>query len=516
MTEITSNKTTSEVEVELKLLTDKRSAQRVWAHTAVKPYLNTPPRTRHIKTTYHDTPSHDLLQQRCALRVRHVGNQFEQHIKTAGNITGGAFHRHEWKTPLSSHIPDYKAWEKEAKTYIKPYKNSLSAIFESDMERTDGLIVGDDFSIEIAVDIGVIRTLEPITGATLSETPLVEVELELKSGTPLHIHKLARELVETLPLRVGWLSKAQRGYDLCLKMLPSPCKASKPQFPKSLSNTNAMGVILGNNLSHLLSNIPNIETACDPEAVHQARIACRQLRANLTLIKPLGDIEHIENLQSGFQSLAAQLSPIRDIDVLTQETLPHVINSSETPEDIKASLQKICETADKHRKANIRKTLSEIRSVNTAKLILDTAILVCTLSASTNTESIDNATQLLIQKRFKPLKKMQKDNLKDKLSDIHDLRIATKKLRYIIEAYATLKMSKPMQKYAKKLSMLQDNLGAINDLSAAEILLKTITPKTHNNFMAVGYVLGVYSHLIRFYQEEAIENCRRIEQPPVL
>ena len=61
--------------------------------------------------------------------------------------------------------------------------------------------------VELALDEGQI-----ISGA--EQASMREMELELKSGTPASLYRLALQLHEALPLRVLAQSKAARGYML--------------------------------------------------------------------------------------------------------------------------------------------------------------------------------------------------------------------------------------------------------------------------------------------------------------
>ena len=51
---------------------------------------------------YYDTPDAVLNRQQAALRVRRLGTNYVQTLKTRGDFVAGAHRRQEWEWPLSS------------------------------------------------------------------------------------------------------------------------------------------------------------------------------------------------------------------------------------------------------------------------------------------------------------------------------------------------------------------------------------------------------------------------------
>lgn len=502
-----------ENEIELKLLTDLRTARRIWSHAAVKPLLKQPPRTRHIKTVYFDTPDFALMGTGAAFRIRSTGNQFEQHLKLSGTAEGCVFHRQEWQAPISSNKPEFSAWDGEPAQITAPFQNALRPVFESDMERTDALLCTTEWDIEIAVDHGFIRALQP-DGSIKDETPLVEVELELKRGNPIHIYKLALDLSTSLPLRAGWQSKAQRGFELTSGITPPVHMAGKLKPDDDLSHAHAIASILGDALTHYLANIPNLESEGAVEAVHQARIACRRIRAALLLATPFMDSKENRNISETFKAIANHLSPVRDIDVLRTQAIPCVIHAAETPLDIRLALEKTCLELHKRRNTILSAACKKLRSSEITQATLLLALRICQLKQSDNKERIDSFASFQIEKLYQPLKKRDKVlRVQDPLA-CHEIRIATKKLRYLIEFCAALYGKKKLQKYAKALAKLQNALGEANDVANILVLSRLYAPKTVESNMAMGAVYGWHLHRTRNNMQVALQVSSEIAAPP--
>jgi hypothetical protein len=58
------------------------------------------------------------------------------------------------------------------------------------------------------------------------KVPISEIELELKAGDPTHLFDFALALHQDIPMQIGNLSKADRGYALYAPQLPAAIKAT--------------------------------------------------------------------------------------------------------------------------------------------------------------------------------------------------------------------------------------------------------------------------------------------------
>jgi len=67
--------------------------------------------------------------------------------------------------------------------------------------------------------------------------PIREIELELKSGEELELYQLAIQLVETLPLKLYFTSKAERGFMLVPESIRSRSKPRTRAFPPTQPST---------------------------------------------------------------------------------------------------------------------------------------------------------------------------------------------------------------------------------------------------------------------------------------
>lgn len=178
--------------------------------------LNTQARVSHtaehqLLNAYFDTDDKWFRQQDMGLRSRQKNAKFEQTIKLAGKQHGAMQMRPEYNVSCAGVVPQLSAFPAEiwpADTDITALQQQLTELFRTDFYRkTWQLQYPDGTEIELAYDCG-----QVIAGD--KQQPIAELELEFIRGDAQQLFVLARQLIQQLPLRTGWLSKAARGYYL--------------------------------------------------------------------------------------------------------------------------------------------------------------------------------------------------------------------------------------------------------------------------------------------------------------
>lgn len=143
------------------------------------------------------------------LRSRQKHGCFEQTLKLAGKQHGALQQRPEYNVPCNGLVPvlaDFPAEVWPTGTDLCLLQQQLQQLFSTDFVRQCWqLDVAADCQLELVYDNGQIKT-------ALAEQPIAELELELISGSLEPLFLLAEQLIQHLPLRTGWLSKAARGY----------------------------------------------------------------------------------------------------------------------------------------------------------------------------------------------------------------------------------------------------------------------------------------------------------------
>lgn len=170
-------------------------------------------KTQSLRTDYYDTPNFKLRDMRIALRLRKVEGQWIQTVKSAGQVKDGLHQREEWdqpllngefdkallrQTPLAPIVDDAGQWQQ------------LECIFSTEFTRETWDLDIDGTHVELAYDQGFVKTAD-------DQTPIHEIELELRHGELDVLQQLSDQLKQHLPLEDNPVNKAQLGYDLLAK-----------------------------------------------------------------------------------------------------------------------------------------------------------------------------------------------------------------------------------------------------------------------------------------------------------
>ncbi len=120
--------------------------------------------------------------------------------------------------------------------------------------------------------------------------------------------------------------------------------------------------------------------------------------------------------------------------------------------------------------------VKHLQSVAHGRLVLQTTALlhrppfVAAADASGGLTVVDFAVARLKRLRKKVLGLSAAASIEDPAS-LHSLRIGIKRLRYALEFFSPLAAAKPLQRLLTRLVQLQEELGQLNDLANAGLLL---------------------------------------------
>ncbi len=173
--------------------------------------LEQPGQQIHLLSTYFDTPDLELKKFGAGLRLRQIGEQWLQTVKCTGKAENGLHQRKEWEHPLEGPEFDKRLLKQ---TELSPLVanaaiwDAIKPLFTTEFERlVMPLQLDDGTQVEMAYDRGEVR-------AGNKQTPIHEIELELKQGEIKKVQQLADQLKAALPLQYSDISKAAQGYSL--------------------------------------------------------------------------------------------------------------------------------------------------------------------------------------------------------------------------------------------------------------------------------------------------------------
>jgi triphosphatase len=320
----------SPTETELKLLASAASFQRLRAAPLLAVGAREAFHDLQLTSIYFDTGEQLLHRHGLSLRVRSSG---DDHIQTVKFVPkdGDLLARNEWEVPVESMAPDIARLRDQG---ISPLfdtlaEDALVPIFKTQVKRSFSTIEWHGAAIEVAFDEGAIQ-------AGGKQAPISEIELELKSGCIAVLFELGLRLMDLAPLRLGVLSKYQRGFALAFAAAPVVVKATAPILNSSDSVDSAIAKIMTCCFLHIIANLAAADCGSDPEGVHELRVALRRLRVALSIITKEVQRAVSPSLIADAKWLAQSLGPVRNWDVFITETLPRAEKAEQDREPFEA------------------------------------------------------------------------------------------------------------------------------------------------------------------------------------
>lgn len=232
----------------------------------------------------------------------------------------------------------------------------------------------------------------------------------------------------------------------------------------SMTVSEALIIILRQLLETMKQNIEGIRQDIDSEFLHDFRVSIRRTRAALSQIKGIFSRELIKEYRKEFSSIQKMTNRLRDLDVyLLNRNLYQLM----LPEDLHEGLIIYFKDLNSERVKEQKKVVKFLNSYRFKKILQSWEK---TLSQGNDTvqgvrqKPISDIAKTAIFKRFKNIAnfKLNKD-LKWSANDLHRLRIECKKLRYLLEFFASLFPGREISILVKQLKNLQDILGFYND-----------------------------------------------------
>lgn len=487
-------------EIELKLSIAPGDAARVLEHPLLRAAARAEPEIQHLHTVYFDSRDLALAGQGISLRLRRGGGRQWQTVKFGDQGAAGLFARAELEVELTGERPDLAAIPDEAvrqRVLDALADRSLEPIFETEMERTHQRLADETCEWSLDLDRGEVR-------AGFAREPICELELELHRGPASRLFEIALALSEGISLWPGTRSKADRGYILRTGERPRPSRAALPELPADATLRDALVPIARSCLAQIGDNAELAYEGTDPEGVHQMRVGLRRMRALVALFRRELPSTRLGRLRGPLRWLAGLLGEVRDLDVFLEDRIEPLVRMRSTD----VVLQRLREQAIALREERRLVLREALRSRRHAHLMLELGHWVATLE---ELDPADPEPSLLLVRRAddfaagvltrldRKARKRARIALAGPSAARHALRIAVKRLRYASEFFRSLypsrEASKNAKRYLRRLARLQDLLGSVNDVDAAERVLQQLLdradPERALDFArAVGFIEG--------------------------
>ncbi len=435
-------------EIELKLQLDPRAAGQAIQWGEAQGDMT----QRVLRSVYFDTPARSLAMAGLSLRTRYDGAGYIQTVKATPAAAAGLFSRREWEKDIGSEQPEL-GLDTPLAGLPPQTLDALTPLFSLSVERQSVAITIDGSLIEMAIDTGTVA-------ADDRRADFCEIEFELKSGNAGVLFALARELDTLVSLRLGVVTKSERGYRL-RDALAQSAKADRIRLSPDLSTADSFAAIASACMRQYRLNEDIVRRRRSPEALHQARVGLRRLRSAMTLFKPVFADDSCSHFNDELKWLAGTLGAVRDLDVLYDRA---------RSDELRLAISRLRDDAY----GALADTLDSARA---RALMIDLAEWVA-IGAWRGHEGDNPVGAFAVERLDKLFRKFKKHShglaaLNDESR--HYVRKLAKKLRYgsefFVALYTDKKPAKRHRRFIERLQIVQDQLGTLNDLAAAPHLL---------------------------------------------
>lgn len=510
------------METELKFELDAAGAKALGEHLQ----LSTLGEASRLRSVYYDTPETDLRDNGLSLRVRDDGKQRIQTVKQSDD--GGGLRRGEWECELEARSSSDLSPDLDAAA-LTPLGRMLSRrelgfmrpAFEVDVKRITRSLEIDGAIIEIALDHGAAR----VEGR---RSPIAELELELKAGSPKALFALAEQCSAVAPLELSFLSKAARGYALMEEAEPAAASAVDPKLDPDGEAGEAFRTIAGAALGQIAANARVVKTERLVEPLHQLRVGVRRLRTAISLFAPMLADGSMEGVKAELKWLAGELDDARDLDVFTEEVFlpfckrdPELVGLDSLGQRLEAARARAYDRAQAavaapRFRALMLTTLSWIEAG-------DWALSVDPMLAALRARVTRDLAAEEFERRRRSIVKKGRDLATMEPAERHKLRIRVKRLRYACGFFAGLysgKDAKAHKAMAATARDLQDGLGALTDIAFSRKLAVRVAglngeamggaPAEAAEAFAAGALIGQAAAPTDDLLDSAVKACRAL------
>jgi CHAD domain-containing protein len=225
-------------------------------------------------------------------------------------------------------------------------------------------------------------------------------------------------------------------------------------------------------LLHLLdtleANVPGTRENLDSEFLHDLRVAVRRTRSALTQIKGVFAPELVDEYKERFAWVGQVTGPVRDLDVYLLD-FPGYRES--LPEPLRPHLEPLRAFLLAHYDETQATLAAELASRRFRGLLKDwRAFLEAPVpERSAVSNAMRPVKEVADERIWRLYKRVRREGRAIRETsppeDLHELRKSCKKLRYLMEFFASLYPGRELRKLVKLLKALLDNLGKFQDLA---------------------------------------------------
>ena len=462
-----------ERECELKLEGDAEALERAFG--SIPRPGNQAAAARTLTSVYFDTPGGALWSKGYVLRVRKSQGRYLQTLKWPEPDASLPDTRREIEARCAGEAPDAELFGKDYAERIEFLTGGAPLVprFTTVIKRRIVTFELHGAKIEAAFDSG--HILDGDRTVTVRE-----IELELKDGDAAGLYEFAEQLSTAYNLRLGVLTKSQRGFLLAAGEKAEVRRAIMPKLDRDMRLDDLIGPVLGECLDHFVLNWPVLLQADNADGIHQMRVGIRRLRALLRIFHREIPNSKLHAFRADARDIASALGQARETDVFRSMLEEGPFAGLAEDAGRAAFLQAVNERRDE----GYGYAHAMLAAPQTTRFVLDLRAFIARKGwhAGLTSEQLINLGEPAAKFAQRALERMDRKARKqgkmfeDLSGDArHDLRILLKNIRYGAENFGSLfDHEAGRRKYLKSVAHLQEQLGLANDALVADAIIADV------------------------------------------
>lgn len=420
--------------------------------------------------SYFDSRSRSLARAGLSARCRRRGRRRQLDVKPVPILAGVVMDRAE----ISAELPAGRKPGPAVRRLVErqlPIKITGVPVEQLVLRTRRRLyrVTGDGWSGELCFD----RSTAQLPGRRRGES-FSELELELTGGDEHAFRAAAAALAEQPGLVPAGRSKYQHALEL-LELPGYSYGPPKPTFGAIEPADEVARAICSYLLAMIRAYEPGTRVGLDPEQLHKMRVATRRLRAALALFSACFDRRSEQFLKRNVKWLADVLGEVRDLDVQQLEIPRWRAALGAEPQrgwELLAEALRVRWSAARERLLRALDSERYHRLIERAEATF--ARTPRRPAEHPGKTEVGLLAARAVRKRARKFAAAaDAARSSSDVEDVHQLRIAAKKLRYTGELVRPI-VSDGFSRRLKRLSRFQDALGYINDVAVTAELARSL------------------------------------------
>jgi CHAD domain-containing protein len=289
--------------------------------------------------------------------------------------------------------------------------------------------------------------------------------------------------------------------------------SSSPTVPldPAMPAVDGFRAVLANLADTIVANWQGTAEQLDPEFLHDLRIAVRRTRTVVAQGKNVLPPAIVANARERFGWLGALTGPARDLDVYLIEWNGYTATLGA---DAMTALEPVRLLLERRRESACSTLTEALRSTDATEWMSTWGAWLREAPRDDDARGVHADRRLgeVVAKRVARAQAnlVERGRLirpESPAEQVHDLRKDAKKLRYLLECFASLLPKAPRKAYVRRLKAFQDNLGEHQDAEVHIAMLRAISRELHDLGASADTMLAIGQLSERLDQRRIAERA---------